>query len=89
MSNGPLKFGNLHAFEWDMGHWPFLRARNHFWLGLTLQKFSCVLEQLSFTQVFGLKMQKSTFFKKKKKWGLSVVLWWLQTDLPDLKNTKN
>ena len=35
-SNGPLKFGNLHVFEWDMGHWPILRAHHHFWLGLTL-----------------------------------------------------
>ena len=22
ISNGPLEFGNLHVFEWDMGHWP-------------------------------------------------------------------
>ena len=34
--NGPLKFGNLHVFEWDMGHWPILRAHHHFGLGLTL-----------------------------------------------------
>ena len=35
ISNGPLKFGNLHVFEWDMGHWPILRAHHHFGLGLT------------------------------------------------------
>ena len=37
ISNGPLKFGNLHVFEWDMGHWPILRAHHHFGLGLTLR----------------------------------------------------
>ena len=36
ISNGPLKFGNLHVFEWDMGHSPILRAHHHFGLGLTL-----------------------------------------------------
>ena len=36
ISNGPLKFGNLHVFEWDMGHWPILRAHHNFGLGLTL-----------------------------------------------------
>ena len=36
ISDGPLKFGNLHVFEWDMGHWPILRA-HHFGLGLTLR----------------------------------------------------
>ena len=36
ISNGPLKFGNLHVFEWDMGHWPVLRAHHHYGLGLTL-----------------------------------------------------
>ena len=39
ISNGPLKFGNLHVFEWDMGHWPILRAHHHFGLGLTLHLF--------------------------------------------------
>ena len=34
--NGPLKFGNLRVFEWDMGHWPILTAHHHFGLGLTL-----------------------------------------------------
>ena len=47
ISNGPLKFGNLHVFEWDMGHWPILRANHHFWLGLTL--FNVIL--LSFVVV--------------------------------------
>ena len=32
----PIKIGNLHVFEWDMGHWPILRAHHHFGLGLTL-----------------------------------------------------
>ena len=36
ISNGPLEFGNLHVFEWDMGHWPILRAHHHFGLGLSL-----------------------------------------------------
>ena len=36
ISNGPLKLGNLHVFEWDMGHWPILWAHHHFELGLTL-----------------------------------------------------
>ena len=36
ISNGPLKFGNLHVFEWDVGHWPIIRAHHHFGLGLTL-----------------------------------------------------
>ena len=32
ISNGTLKFENLHVFEWDMGHWPILRAHHHFGL---------------------------------------------------------
>ena len=36
MQTESLKFGNLHVFEWDMGHWPILRAHHHFWLGLSL-----------------------------------------------------
>ena len=36
ISNGSLKFGNLHVFEWDMGHWPILRAHHHFGLELSL-----------------------------------------------------
>ena len=36
ISNGPLKFGNLHVFEWDIGHLPILRAHHHFALGLSL-----------------------------------------------------
>ena len=44
-SNGPLKFGNLHVFEWDMGHWPILRAHNHFGLGLTLPEDHCLASQ--------------------------------------------
>ena len=35
-SNGPLKFGNLHVFELDMGHWSILRAHHHFGPGLSL-----------------------------------------------------
>ena len=36
ISNRPLKFGNLHVFEWDMGHWSIFRAHHHFGLGLSL-----------------------------------------------------
>ena len=56
------------------------------------QTFSSVFEHFSFTsKFFGLKMQKSTFFKEKMV--LRVVLIklsfrWLQTGLFDLKNTK-
>ena len=32
----PIKFGNLQVLEWDMGHWPILRALHHFGLGLSL-----------------------------------------------------
>ena len=32
----PIKIWKLHVFEWDMGHWPILRAHHHFGLGLTL-----------------------------------------------------
>ena len=32
----PIKFGNLHVFEWDIGHLPILRAHHHFALGLSL-----------------------------------------------------
>ena len=34
ISKGPLKFGNSHVFEWDMGHWPILRAHHHFGAGI-------------------------------------------------------
>ena len=46
ISNGPLKFGNLHVFEWDMGHWPILRAHHHCGLGLTLVKSRSLLIKL-------------------------------------------
>ena len=39
-SNDPLKFGNLHVFEWDMGHWPILTAHHHF--GLRLSLHGCI-----------------------------------------------
>ena len=29
----PIK---IWKFEWDIGHWPILRAHHPFWLGLTL-----------------------------------------------------
>ena len=41
ISNGPLKFENLYVFEWDMGHWPILKAHHKFGLGLTLEKKDC------------------------------------------------
>ena len=31
------EIGGRDVFEWDMGHWPILRAHHHFGLGLTLQ----------------------------------------------------
>ena len=46
ISNCPLKFSNLHVFEWDMGHWPILRAHHHFGLRLTL--ILVFYEQLKF-----------------------------------------
>ena len=36
ISNDPLIFGNVHVFEWDMGHWPILWAHHYFGLGLSL-----------------------------------------------------
>ena len=52
ISNGPLKFGNLHAFEWDMGHWSILRAHHHFGLGLSLlRSLFCLFLSGRFTQV--------------------------------------
>ena len=38
ISKCPLKFGNLHVFEWAMGHWLILRAHHHFEPGLFLQQ---------------------------------------------------
>ena len=46
ISNGPLNFGNLHVFEWDMGHWPIIRAHHYFGLGLTLNVFLCLKKDL-------------------------------------------
>ena len=47
ISNGrPLKFVNLHVFEWDMGYWPILRSHHHFGLGLTLLYLVCTNFQL-------------------------------------------
>ena len=36
ISNGPEKFWNVHVFEWDMGHWPILKAHHHLGLRLSL-----------------------------------------------------
>ena len=47
ISNGPLKFGNLHVFEWDMSHRPILRAHHHFGLGLTLYTQIAILPKES------------------------------------------
>ena len=56
------------------------------------QTFSSVFEQFSFTsKFFGLKMQKSTFLKKKmvlRVVFINLTFRWLQTGLSDLKNTK-
>ena len=56
------------------------------------QTFSSAFEQFSLTsKCFGLKMQKSTFFFKKKKCFessfIKLTFRWLQTGLSDLKNT--
>ena len=51
------------------------------------------LEQLFFLfKIFGLKMQKSTFFEEKKGFECCFIelrWWWLQTGLADLKSTKH
>ena len=56
------------------------------------QTFSSVFEQFSFTSnLFGLKMQKSTFLKEKmilRVVFIKLTFRWLQTGLSDLKNTK-
>ena len=56
------------------------------------QTFSSVFEQFSFTsKFFGIKMQKSTFFKEKMDLRvvfIKLTFKWLQTGLSDLKNTK-
>ena len=44
ISNGPLKFVNLHVIEWDMGHWPILKAHHHFGLGLTLTSIKAYVQ---------------------------------------------
>ena len=57
------------------------------------QTFSSVFEQFSFTsKLFGLKMQKSTFYKVKtgfeRSFFIKLTFRWLQTGLSDWKNTK-
>ena len=37
ISNGPLKFGNLHVFEWDMGH---LKGPSSFWAGINPELYA-------------------------------------------------
>ena len=46
ISNGPLKFGNLHVFEWDMVHRSILRAHHHFGLGLSLPEYKGIKDLL-------------------------------------------
>ena len=48
ISNGPLKFGNLHVFEWDMGHWSILRAHHYFRLGVSLHDYWNITSASSF-----------------------------------------
>ena len=54
-----------------------------------VQTFSNVFEQFSFTsKLFGVKMQKSTFIKKKMVFRvifIKLTFRWLQTGLSDLK----
>ena len=55
------------------------------------QTFSSVFDQFSFTsKFFGLKMQKSSFLRKMvlRVVFIKLTFRWLQTGLPDLKNTK-
>ena len=40
ISKGPLKFLKFEDFEWDIGHWPILRANHHFGQGLSLVLFT-------------------------------------------------
>ena len=72
------KFGNLHVFEWDMGHWPILTAHHHFGLGLTLNVI------LTGTQVLG----RITVSEIKKCSLFSPLLAeWARLMLPVLKYT--
>ena len=74
ISYGPLKFRTLHVFEWEMGHWPILRAHHHFGLGLTLlNKHTCYSSLLSsgryaiLSSIFHLRKEKvSPFFSLTK-----------------------
>ena len=52
VSNGPLIFGNLHVFEWDMGHGPILRAHHHFGLGLSLEGIERCLFEIHFQYIY-------------------------------------
>ena len=54
------------------------------------QTFSSVIEQFLIHFFGGLKMQKSTFFKKMvlRVVFIKLTFRWLQTGLSDLKNTK-
>ena len=57
------------------------------------QTFSSVFEQFSFTsKCFGVKMQKSYFFRKfgfnSSFFYIKLAFRWLLTGLSDLKNTK-
>ena len=56
------------------------------------QTLGSVFEQFFFfSKLFGLKMQKSTFFKEKMILGvvfIKLTFMWLQTGLSHLKNTK-
>ena len=40
----PIK---IWKFEWDMGHWPILRAHHHFGLGLSLDNYE-LLQNVAF-----------------------------------------
>ena len=73
ISNGQLKFGNLHVFEWDMGHWPILRAHHHFGLGLSLKtaKIRKLYNQVPhLTQDTTRESKKNTISLRK-----NVIIW--------------
>ena len=55
-SNGQLKFGNVHVFEWEMDHWPIFRAHHHFGLGLSLQAANLIVSKFYPAQVIVSKL---------------------------------
>ena len=72
----PIK---IWKFEWDMGHWPILRAHHHFELGLTLCQlekslirdcFFCLLDAAIYH--FSLFSQTSPYFYWREFFSLNL-----------------